>query len=146
MQLGIFGPLLAGPPLHQQEQEQEEQQQTEEMDQDDEAETETVAAATTTSGVDAENNRKRQIERQSQTALLNGSPAKRPRLSNGYENGVDAATTPMELDGQNHDNHAYPSPQEGEQAPTPTPRTDGPDQAHRLTKSRNWLPKPYLSP
>ncbi|KAI8964774.1 WD40 repeat-like protein [Daldinia sp. FL1419] len=133
MQLGIFGPLLAGPPLHQQE--QEEQQQTEEIDQDDEAETETAVVATTTSSVDAESNRKRQIERQSQTALLNGSPAaKRPRLSNGYENGVDAATTPMEIDGQNHDNHAYPSPQEGEQAPTPTPRTDGPDQGTQVDK------------
>ncbi|KAI1804535.1 WD40 repeat-like protein [Daldinia bambusicola] len=132
MQLGIFGPLLAGPPLHQQE--QEEQQQTEEMDQDDEGEAETEAAPTTMSGVDAENTRKRQIERQSQAALLNGSPAKRPRLSNGYENGVDAATTPMELDGGQNDNHAYPSPQEGEQAPTPTPRTDGPDQGTQVDK------------
>ncbi|KAI1388913.1 WD40 repeat-like protein [Hypoxylon trugodes] len=135
-ELGIFGPLLAHPPLHQQ---LLEQRQADEMDQDDDAETDTVAAAaatTTSGGGDAENNRKRQIDRQQQAPLLNGSPAKRPRLSNGYENGVDAATTPMELDGQNHhgDNHAYPSPQEGEQAPTPIPRTDGPEQGTQVEK------------
>ncbi|KAI2632081.1 WD40 repeat-like protein [Hypoxylon sp. NC1633] len=139
MQLGIFGPLLAHPPPHQ----QDHQQLTEEMDQDDETETAeeaaTVTAVTTApaaTGGEVENNRKRQIDRQSQLPLLNGSPAKRPRLSNGYENGVDAATTPMELDGQNNhgDNHAYPSPQEGEQAPTPTPRTDGPEQGTQVEK------------
>ncbi|KAI0124480.1 WD40 repeat-like protein [Hypoxylon sp. NC0597] len=134
MQLGIFGPLLAGPPPHQQG-----EQQTEEMDQDEDADAEedTVAtAAPITTGGEVENNRKRQVDRQPQAPLLNGSPAKRPRLSNGYENGVDAATTPMELDGQNHhsDNHAYPSPQEGEQAPTPTPRTDGPEQGTQVDK------------
>ncbi|KAI0832992.1 WD40 repeat-like protein [Hypoxylon sp. FL0890] len=140
MQLGIFGPLLAGPPLQQQgeQQQQQQQQQTDDMDEDEDADAEedTVAVAPTTIGGDVENNRKRQIDRQPQAALLNGSPAKRPRLSNGYENGVDAATTPMELDGQNHngDNHAYPSPQEGEQAPTPTPRTDGPEQGTQVDK------------
>ncbi|KAI1418296.1 WD40 repeat-like protein [Hypoxylon sp. FL1857] len=135
MQLGIFGPLLAGPPLHQQG---EQQQQADEMDQDEDADAEedTVAAAPITTGAEVEINRKRQVDRQQQAPLLNGSPAKRPRLSNGYENGVDAATTPMELDGQNHhgDNHAYPSPQEGEQAPTPTPRTDGPEQGTQVDK------------
>ncbi|KAF3011639.1 hypothetical protein E8E14_002760 [Neopestalotiopsis sp. 37M] len=88
-----------------------------------------------------ENSRKRQIEG-SQQALVNGgggggSPTKRPRLSNGYENGVgvDAATDPMELDGQHGgDNHAYPSPLEGEQAPTPIPRTDGPEQGTQVEK------------
>ncbi|OTB03405.1 hypothetical protein M426DRAFT_177409 [Hypoxylon sp. CI-4A] len=135
MQLGIFGPLLAHPPLQQLEEDQ--QQQADEMDQDDETETEAVTAtAPATSGGDVENNRKRQMDRQPQAPLLNGSPAKRPRLSNGYENGVDAATTPMELDGQNDhgENHAYPSPQEGEQAPTPTPRTDGPEQGTQVEK------------
>ncbi|KAI1376046.1 WD40 repeat-like protein [Hypoxylon crocopeplum] len=139
MQLGIFGPLLAHPPPQLQEQQQ--QRPAEEMDQDDEAETEigtteTVAALPASAGGDVENNRKRQIDRQPQAPLLNGSPAKRPRLSNGYENGVDAATTPMEIDGQNHhgDNHAYPSPQEGEQAPTPAPRTDGPEQGTQVEK------------
>ncbi|XDG03424.1 hypothetical protein ABKA04_003039 [Annulohypoxylon sp. FPYF3050] len=139
MQLGIFGPLRAHPPLHQQledeQQQQQKLQQTDAMDQDDKQVTEVSAAATTTtSGGEVENNRKRQIDKQPQAPLLNGSPAKRPRLSNGYENGVDAATTPMELDGQNHDNHAYPSPQEGEQAPTPTPRTDGPEQGTQVEK------------
>lgn len=134
MQLGIFGPLLAHPP-HQKDEKEQQQQQTDEMDQDDEAESETVPGAPATSGGDAENNRKRQIDRQPQAPLLNGSPAKRPRLSNGYENGVDAATTPMELDQNHHsDNHAYPSPQEGEQAPTPTPRTDGPEQGTQVDK------------
>ncbi|KAI1432365.1 WD40-repeat-containing domain protein [Xylaria sp. CBS 124048] len=86
-------------------------------------------------GADAENSRKRQGDRQS--SLLNGSPAKRPRLSNGYENGVDAATTPMELDSQDHqgDNHAYPSPLEGEQAPSPPVlHTDGPQQGTQVDK------------
>ncbi|KAI1102315.1 WD40 repeat-like protein [Jackrogersella minutella] len=138
MQLGIFGPLLSHPPLHQQLEEEEspQQQEPEEMDQDEDAETDVKLAATTTSGGEVENNRKRQMDKQPQAPLLNGSPAKRPRLSNGYENGVDAATTPMELDGQNHhsDNHAYPSPQEGEQALTPTPRTDGPEQGTQVEK------------
>ncbi|KAI1083733.1 WD40 repeat-like protein [Whalleya microplaca] len=128
MQLGVFGPLLAHAPSHQ-------QQQADEVDQEDEAETDAaVVSALVPSGGDLENNRKRQIDRQQQPPLLNGSPAKRPRLSNGYENGVDAATTPMELDGQNGDNHAYPSPLEGEQAPTPTPRTDGPEQGTQVEK------------
>ncbi|KAI0885343.1 WD40 repeat-like protein [Annulohypoxylon maeteangense] len=131
MQLGIFGPVRAHPPLHQQL--EDEQQQTDSMDQDDTQVTE-MAVTAATSGGELENNRKRQIDKQPQAQLLNGSPAKRPRLSNGYENGVDAATTPMELDGQNHDNHAYPSPQEGEQAPTPTPRTDGPEQGTQVEK------------
>ncbi|KAI1456166.1 WD40 repeat-like protein [Annulohypoxylon moriforme] len=133
MQLGIFGPVHAHPPLHQQL-EDEQQQQADSMDQDDKQVTELETTATITSGGEVENNRKRQIDKQPQATLLNGSPAKRPRLSNGYENGVDAATTPMELDGQNHDNHAYPSPQEGEQAPTPTPRTDGPEQGTQVEK------------
>lgn len=142
MQLGIFGPLLGQPPP-QEEQQQHGQysEQADEMDQDDDADTEaaTNRTAPVTSGGDVENSRKRQIDRQPQAPLLNGgSPAaKRPRLSNGYENGVDAATTPMELDGQqNHhgDNHAYPSPQEGEQAPTPIPRTDGPEQGTQVEK------------
>ncbi|KAH9907893.1 WD40-repeat-containing domain protein [Xylariomycetidae sp. FL2044] len=95
----------------------------------------TVATvARSISGSETENNRKRQVDRQ-QAPHLNGSPAKRPRLSNGYENGVDAATTPMELDGQG-DNHAYPSPLEVEQAPTPNPGTDGREQAAQVEKTR----------
>ncbi|KAI1136721.1 WD40 repeat-like protein [Hypoxylon sp. FL0543] len=141
MQLGIFGPLLPGPPLHQQVEEQQQQkpqQQIVDVDEDEDADAEedTVAAAPTTMGGEVENSRKRQIDRQPQAPLLNGSPAKRPRLSNGYENGVDAATTPMEIDGENHqgDNHAYPSPQEGEQAPMPALRTEGPEQGTQVDK------------
>ncbi|KAI1780978.1 WD40 repeat-like protein [Hypoxylon cercidicola] len=133
-ELGIFGPLQANAPPFQHE-EQQLQQQADKMDEDDEAEPEAAATAQVTSGGEVENNRKRQGDRQQQPPLLNGSPAKRPRLSNGYENGVDAATTPMELDGQNHgDNHAYPSPKEGEQVLTPIPRTDGPEQGTQVEK------------
>ncbi|KAI0479192.1 WD40 repeat-like protein [Xylariaceae sp. FL0804] len=124
MQLGIFGPLLGqpSPPQH-----------FEEIDGPAEAEADAdmANAAATTGGSDVENTRKRHADRQQQPPLVNGSPAKRPRLSNGYENGVDAATTPMELDG---DNHAYPSPLEREQALTPTPRTDGPEQGTQVEK------------
>ncbi|KAI3338415.1 WD40-repeat-containing domain protein [Ustulina deusta] len=134
MQLGVFGPLDAHPPPH--------QQKPDESDDDAEAEPDdldvqpTPAPPTASSGVDVENSRKRQGDRQQQSSLANGSPAKRPRLSNGYEHGVDTATTPMELDGQDHqgDNHAYPSPLEGEQAPTPLPRTDGPEQGTQVDK------------
>ncbi|KAI0097710.1 WD40-repeat-containing domain protein [Nemania sp. FL0031] len=138
MQLGVFGPLVAHPLPH--------QQQAEESDDDAEAEPDidvqppaalipAPAPPVVSSGVDVENSRKRQGDRQQQ-ALVNGSPAKRPRLSNGYEHGADAATTPMELDGPDHqgDNHAYPSPLEGEQASTPVPRTDGPEQGTQIDK------------
>ncbi|CAJ2511640.1 Uu.00g072650.m01.CDS01 [Anthostomella pinea] len=108
-------------------------------DADGEVDDEPSAAAAPATGGDVENTRKRPVDRQQQPPLVNGSPpAKRPRLSNGYENGVDAATTPMDLDGQDHqgpdlDNHAYPSPLEGE-ATTPTPRTDGPEQGTQVEK------------
>ncbi|KAK3320922.1 hypothetical protein B0T19DRAFT_466099 [Cercophora scortea] len=82
-----------------------------------------------------EGSRKRQMDRQHH-ALSNGSPAKRQRLSNGYENGADSATTPMEIDEADHDNnHAYPSPLEGEQAASPPPRTEGPDKGTQVEKS-----------
>ncbi|KAI8634227.1 WD40 repeat-like protein [Xylariaceae sp. FL1651] len=141
MQLGVFGPLIAHQPPH--------QQQEDDSDHDAEAELDTevqlmpgpvlapvIPATAAPSGIDGENTRKRQVDRQQQPSLVNGSPAKRPRLSNGYENGVDAATTPMELDGQDHqsDNNAYPSPLEGEQASTPIPRTDGPEQGTQVDK------------
>ena len=66
--------------------------------------------------------------------LPNGSPTKRQRLSNGYENGADLATTPMEIDHPETNNHAYPSPQEGEQVASPLPRTDGPEQGTQVEK------------
>jgi len=139
MQLGVFGPLIAHPPLP--------HEQLDESDDDAEAEPDTemqqapTAApaqilsvpATVSSENEVENSRKRQVDRQRQPSLTNGSPAKRPRLSNGYENGVDAATTPMDLDGpdQQGDNHAYPSPLEGEQAPA---HTDGAEQGTQVDK------------
>ncbi|KAI0466353.1 WD40-repeat-containing domain protein [Xylaria cf. heliscus] len=149
MQLGVFGPLIAHPPPH---------QQPEGSDDDAEAEPDTEvqpppapvsapALPAASPGVDVENSRKRQGDRQQQS-LLNGSPAKRPRLSNAYEHGVDAATTPMELDGPDHqgDNHAYPSPLEGEQAPTPTPRTDGPEQGTQVDKVEELASKTTFIP
>lgn len=76
---------------------------------------------------------KRQVDPQGQ--LANGNP-KRPKLgnANGLENGADAATSPMEIDHHQSDGHAYPSPLEGEQAPTPAPRTEGPDHATQTEK------------
>lgn len=94
---------------------------------------------------DADASRKR-----SQQPLINGSPVKRPRLSNGYENGHDAgvpaAGTAMDVDPpedhhqQVQDNHAYPSPQEGEQVTTPIPHTEGPEQATQVDKVEELLP------
>jgi transducin (beta)-like 1 len=141
LQLGVFGPLLAQPAAaaaasHGDGAEEKEH----DPEEDAEGEIETVH--------DIENTRKRQIERAPQQALVNGgSPAKRPRLSNGYENGVDAATDPMELDGQHgSDNHAYPSPLEGEQAPTPVPRTDGPEQGTQIEKVQELAPETVFIP
>lgn len=79
---------------------------------------------------------KRHVESPGQ--LANGNPAKRPRLANaignGLENGAESATSPNDADHHQSDNHAYPSPLEGEQAPTPVPRTEGPDHATQTEK------------
>lgn len=79
---------------------------------------------------------KRQVDSPSQ--LANGNPAKRPKLANangsGLEHGVESATSPADADHHQSDNHAYPSPLEGEQAPTPVPRTEGPDHATQTEK------------
>ncbi|KAK1475082.1 LisH protein [Colletotrichum cuscutae] len=119
LQLGLFGPLIAQPP------------QKIEEDEDADGEVDDTE-------MEVENTRKRQFDsRPQQQHMVNGgSPSKRPRLSNGYEstNGADAATDPMELDSHGDNNHAYPSPLEGEQAPTPTPRTDGPEQGTQVDK------------
>lgn len=86
---------------------------------------------------------KRQVDGQGQ--LANGAAAKRPRLGNAtngvLDNGADAATSPMDVDHQQSDNHAYPSPLEGEQAPTPAPRTEGPDHATQIEKVEELGPK-----
>jgi WD40 repeat protein len=87
-----------------------------------------------------ENPRKRPaVERQPHHhELSHGSPAKRQRLSNGYENGADSATTPMEIDHHHPDNnHAYPSPLEGEQAESPLLRTEGPSRGTQVEKVRD---------
>lgn len=127
LQTGVFGPLVAPPPSP--------PHKIEEKDDDDAAEMDEV-----------DNSRKRQLDgSRSHPHQMNGSPAKRPRLSNGYENGVDAATTPMELDnqtgpGDRDNNHAYPSPLEGEQAPSPIAHTDGPEQGTQIDKVEELAP------
>ncbi|KAK7422020.1 hypothetical protein QQZ08_009668 [Neonectria magnoliae] len=122
LQVGIFGPLDAHPPAKMEEMEEED------VDAEGEEETETEVS------------RKRPPQQ-----LPNGSPAKRPRLSNGYENGADAtapATTPMDVDNQQPDNHAYPSPLEGEgeTAPPPILHTDGPEQGTQVDKVEELAP------
>ncbi|KAK6081397.1 WD g-beta repeat containing protein [Seiridium cupressi] len=139
MQVGVFGPLVAqashpAPAVALEEKEHD-------PEEDADGEVETIE--------EIENTRKRQIDRPQQALVNGGSPAKRPRLSNGYENGVDAATDPMELDGQHQhggDNHAYPSPLEGEQAPTPIPRTDGPEQGTQVEKVLELAPETVFIP
>ncbi|KAM5355670.1 hypothetical protein ACJ41O_002316 [Fusarium nematophilum] len=131
LQVGIFGPLNAHQP--------------ERMEED---------------GEDAEGEEVEEVSRKrAPQQLPNGSPAKRPRLSNGFENGADASpaasasasaaaqavaappvTTPMEVDNQ-PDNHAYPSPLEGEQAPEPIVRTDGPEQGTQVDKVEELAPE-----
>lgn len=108
LQMGLFGPLDAHPPVH-----------PEGEDEDAEGEEE------------IEISRKR-APQQPPPEL----PAKRPRLSNGFENGTDAPATvetAMDVDTQT-DNHAYPSPYEAEQAHEPIVRTDGPEQGTQVDK------------
>lgn len=118
---GVFG-LLKFEPSPREEETREVDDEGSEMDAEGDLE-------------ELENPRKRPSERPHH-ALPNGSPAsKRQRLSNGYENGADAATTAMDIDHHDADNnHAYPSPLEREQAQSPLPRTQGPDQGTQLDK------------
>jgi transducin (beta)-like 1 len=65
-----------------------------------------------------------------------GPSGKRPRLSNGYENGFDSTPkSPMEMDidedHQNGDGNAYPSP---EQVPSPAVVTSGPETGTQIEK------------
>lgn len=95
---------------------------------------------------DFENARKRQMDNeQPQTtngANNNGPPAKRPRLSNGYDsgngngNGNGFEPTPMDIDEQDpnashQDENAYPSP---EQVPSPVVPTVGPERGTQHAK------------
>lgn len=146
LRMGIFGPLDAHP------------QGRIDADEEEDAEGEDI--------IEEEVSRKRAPQQ-----LSNVSPAKRQRLSNGLENGADGSatatvpasasaptattaatgtdpnvaapapvTTPMEID--NHpDNHAYPSPLEGEQAPEPMVRTDGPEQGTQVDKVEELAPE-----
>lgn len=130
---GVFGPLKFEP--------EDRVDGVEEDEEDSEMEVEVD---------DIESNpRKRLAERQHHHDELvsHGSPAKRQRLSNGYENGADSGAAPMEIDQRpdttNH--HAYPSPLEGEQAESPLLRTEGPsrgtqvEKAHDLTQNTVFL-------
>ncbi|KAL2147846.1 hypothetical protein VTI28DRAFT_3324 [Corynascus sepedonium] len=116
---GVFGPLKFQPEVVDENEEDDEESEPE-------AETEEL-----------ENPRKRAVERQHHRELSHGSPAKRQRLSNGYENGADSAATPMEIDQQPDNNHAYPSPLEGEQAESPLLRTEGPSRGTQVEKVRD---------
>ena len=74
---------------------------------------------------------------QHQTQTQNGPSGKRPRLSNGYENGFESApkSPPMEMDvdeDQNGDGNAYPSP---EQVPSPAVVTTGPETGTQIDKT-----------
>lgn len=138
---GVFGPLVPQPPIN--------------LDDLEDEEEEPAPPATEPAGtvVDKSQTTQPQIQTQSQASLkrqvelqgqlANGNPPKRPRLgnANGLENGADTATSPMEIDQHQSDNHAYPSPLEGEQAPTPAPRTDGPDHATQTDKVEDLGPK-----
>ncbi|KAH6621165.1 WD40-repeat-containing domain protein [Chaetomium sp. MPI-SDFR-AT-0129] len=120
---GVFGPLRFQPEVADEDEEDDEESEV-----DAEAE-------------EIENPRKRTVERQHHRELSHGSPAKRPRLSNGFENGPDSAATPMDLDHHGHpqpeNNHAYPSPLEGEQAESPLLRTEGPSRGTQVEKVRD---------
>lgn len=131
---GIFGPLEVQPPA-----------KTEEEDDDEDVDA---------PGEDDVDLSRKRIH----NSVPNGSPPKRPRLSNGCESKSDAAatvSTPMAMDvdqQENHqqhdddqsphdDNHAYPSPLEGEQVPLPIVRTEGPEQGTQVDKVEQLFPK-----
>ena len=107
------------------------------------ASTAPAAAPVQQSIEESDNTRKRQIDSKHQS-LPNGSPVKKPRLSNGYDattaanNTADTAPpTPMDIDSAAEAQHAYPSPMERETALTPAPRTDGPEQSTQVVKTEN---------
>ncbi|PKS06907.1 hypothetical protein jhhlp_005502 [Lomentospora prolificans] len=128
-QFGVFGPLVVQPTRKIEDDDSEDAEEDGPLDERD------------------RQSRKRQIDPRLQhhAGQWNGSPTKKPRLSNGYENRmvVDSATTPMDsVDPSGPgDNHAYPSPLEGEPAPTPIARTDGPDQGTQVDKVQELAPE-----
>lgn len=113
LQVGIFGPLDSQSPAK--------------VEEDDATVQETI-----------EESRKRP-----QHPLSNGSPAKRPRLSNGYDSSVAETgpdITPMDVDTHPQDNHAYPSPGEVDPVTASATRTEGPDQGTQVEKVEELLP------
>jgi hypothetical protein len=117
----VFGPLKFQPEVAVDEDEEDEEESEPEPEVDE-----------------VENPKKRAVERQHHHELTtHGSPAKRQRLSHGYENGADSATTPMEIDHHPDNNHAYPSPLEGEQVESPLLRTEGPSRGTQVDKVRD---------
>lgn len=80
--------------------------------------------------------------KRSQAQLTNGSPSKRPKLSNGFDASTEAdaasTTTPMDVDSR--DQQAYPSPLEGEQVPPSMVHTDGPEQGTQIEKVEELTP------
>jgi transducin (beta)-like 1 len=69
------------------------------------------------------------------------SPAKRPRLSNGYENGLETAPkSPMDVDeeAQNGNGNAYPSP---EMLPSPIVATNGPEKGTQMGRVEDLTPQ-----
>jgi len=83
-----------------------------------------------------ENARKRQLDNE-QPQIQSGPPVKKPRLSNGYENGFES--TPMDVDDdQNGDENAYPSP---EQLPSPVVATVGPEKSTQVDKVTELTPE-----
>lgn len=129
---GVFGPLVPQPPINHDNLQEDEEDEEEPLPSSDPVVIDDVEKAQ--AQPQAPSSLKRQVDLQGQ--LANGHPPKRPRLgnANGLENGADTATSPMEIDQHQSDNHAYPSPLEGEQAPTPAPRTEGPDHATQTDK------------
>jgi transducin (beta)-like 1 len=130
LQHGVFGPLVEHPRRKLEDDDEDEDGEHEEDDMQDENDLPS---------------RKRQTDSRPQMSNgeINGVPAKKPRLSNGYENrAVAESTTPMEVDFSGAgDNNAYPSPLEGEQAPTPAPRTEGPEQGTQVDKVLELTPR-----
>jgi len=119
---GVFGPLK----YHTDQPVDEDEEDDEESEPEPEPE-------------EIENPRKRLVDRPHHD-LSQGSPAKRKRLSNGYDNGAaaDSATTPMDVDHPAESNgHAYPSPLEGEQPESPLARTEGPSRGTQVEKVRD---------
>jgi len=134
LQHGVFGPLVEQPPRKFEDSEDEDADADGDHEEDDTRDEKDL------------HSRKRHPDSRPQLGHgeINGVPAKRPRLSNGYENRADSATTPMEVDpsgGAGENNNAYPSPLEGEQAPTPVPRTEGPEQGTQVDKVQELTPR-----